>query len=127
MTNTYVSCCVAVQNIERNLFLLPRSRRVDKQGNVKEEVDISSVYTEFDAICGVYKIPKFLSKPVERKYAFDLPGIPGTGEYLKVIYPYSCKYGIGEFALELLYSATLFSLTNPFNATLASPKSAHGS
>ncbi|KAF9302281.1 DNA-directed DNA polymerase alpha catalytic subunit pol1 [Mortierella antarctica] len=88
-TNTYVSCCVAVQNIERNLFLLPRSRRVDKQGNIKEEVDISSVYTEFDAICQVYKIPTFLSKPVERKYAFDLPGIPGTGEYLKVVYPYS--------------------------------------
>ncbi|KAI9235463.1 MAG: DNA polymerase family B-domain-containing protein [Podila humilis] len=88
-TNTYVSCCVAVQNIERNLFLLPRSRRVDKQGNIKEEVDISSVYTEFDTICQAYKIPTFLSKPVERKYAFDLPGIPSTGEYLKVVYPYS--------------------------------------
>jgi len=87
---------VAVQNIERNLFLLPRSRRVDKQGNVKEEVDISSVYTEFDTICQAYKIPTFLSKPVERKYAFDLPGIPSTGEYLKVVYPYSCTYHVLE-------------------------------
>ncbi|KAF9422052.1 DNA-directed DNA polymerase alpha catalytic subunit pol1 [Podila epigama] len=88
-TNSYVSSCITVHDIERNLFLLPRPRRVDKQGNVLEEVDMSSVYTEFDEIRQAYKIPSFLSKPVERKYAFDLPGVPGTAEYLKVVYPYT--------------------------------------
>ncbi|KAG0346298.1 DNA polymerase alpha catalytic subunit [Podila humilis] len=88
-TNKYISCCVTVQNIERNLFLLPRPRRVDKQGNIKEEIDISSVYEEFDEIRQAYKIPSFLSKPVERNYAFELPDVPSTGDYLKVVYPYS--------------------------------------
>ncbi|KAF9175853.1 DNA polymerase alpha catalytic subunit [Mortierella sp. AD011] len=88
-SDTYISCCVAVHNLERNLFILPRARRVDKHGNEGEEVDMADVYTEFDSIRQSHKIPSFLSKPVERKYAFDLPGIPSSGEYLKVVYKYS--------------------------------------
>ncbi|KAF9209565.1 DNA-directed DNA polymerase alpha catalytic subunit pol1 [Haplosporangium sp. Z 27] len=85
----FISCCVAVHNLERNLYVLPRSRRVDKQGNEGEEVDMADVYTEFDSIRQAHKITSWLSKPVERKYAFDLPGIPSSGEYLKVVYKYS--------------------------------------
>ncbi|KAI8601789.1 DNA polymerase family B-domain-containing protein [Dissophora ornata] len=89
-TNTYISCCVAVQNMERNLYVLPRAKRVDKQGKETDvEVDMTDVYTEFDSIRQAHKISSWLSKPVERKYAFDLPGIPTSAEYLKVVYKYS--------------------------------------
>ncbi|KAF9933576.1 DNA-directed DNA polymerase alpha catalytic subunit pol1 [Mortierella alpina] len=90
ITDTYVSCCVAVHNMERNLYVLPRTHRVDKNGNeTSEEVDMADVYTEFDNIRQAHRITSWLSKPVERKYAFDLPGIPSSGEYLKVVYKYS--------------------------------------
>jgi len=66
---------------------------VDRNGNAtSEEVDMADVYTEFDNIRQAHRITSWLSKPVERKYAFDLPGIPSSGEYLKVVYKYSCKY-----------------------------------
>lgn len=78
--------------MERNLYVLPRTHRVDKNGNAtSEEVDMADVYTEFDSIRQAYRITSWLSKPVERKYAFELPGIPSSGEYLKVVYKYSCK------------------------------------
>lgn len=78
--------------MERNLFVLPRSHRVDSQGNeTSVEVDMADVYTEFDSIRQAHKITSWLSKPVERKYAFELPGIPSSAEYLKVVYKYSRK------------------------------------
>ncbi|ORZ15507.1 DNA polymerase family B-domain-containing protein [Lobosporangium transversale] len=89
-TNTFISCCVVVQNMERNLYVLPRQRRVDANGKETDiEVEMADVYTEFDSIRQQYKIPTWLSKPVERKYAFDLPDIPSVAEYLKVVYKYS--------------------------------------
>lgn len=92
-TNTYVSCSVAVHNLERNLYVLPRARRVDKQGNESvEEVDMADVYTEFDNVRQAHKITTWASKPVERKYAFELPGIPTVAEYLKVVYAYSRRF-----------------------------------
>jgi DNA polymerase alpha subunit A len=78
--------------MERNLFVLPRSHRVDSQGNeTNVEVEMTDVYTEFDSIRQAHKITSWLSKPVERKYAFELPGIPSSAEYLKVVYKYSRK------------------------------------
>ncbi|KAF9187397.1 DNA-directed DNA polymerase alpha catalytic subunit pol1 [Haplosporangium sp. Z 767] len=86
----YISCCVAVHNMERNLFVLPRPHRVDQHGNETDiEVDMADVYTEFDTIRQAHKITSWLSKLVERKYAFELPGIPSSAEYLKVVYKYS--------------------------------------
>ncbi|KAF9984327.1 DNA-directed DNA polymerase alpha catalytic subunit pol1 [Modicella reniformis] len=89
-TNTYISCCVAVHNLERNLFVLPRVKRLDKQGNETDiEVDLADVYTEFDGILLENKVNAWQSKPAERKYAFDLPGIPSSASYLKAVYKYS--------------------------------------
>ncbi|KAI7829018.1 DNA polymerase family B-domain-containing protein [Gamsiella multidivaricata] len=89
-SNTHISCCVAVHNMERNIFLLPRAKRVDKQGNETEiDVGMEDVYTEFGEILQSYKVTTWAAKQVERKYAFDLPGIPSSAEYLKVVYNYS--------------------------------------
>jgi hypothetical protein len=78
--------------MERNLFVLPRDKRVDRQGNETDiEVDLADVYSEFDKILLANRITSWQSKPVERKYAFDLPGIPSSANYLKAVYKYSCK------------------------------------
>ncbi|XP_063224036.1 DNA polymerase alpha catalytic subunit isoform X2 [Bacillus rossius redtenbacheri] len=84
----YVSCCVTVKNIERNVFLLPREEHYDlekKMSNGKE-VSILDVYNEFDKICPKYNILEFKSRKVERSYVFDVPNVPVTSEYLEVRY-----------------------------------------
>ncbi|KAI8074574.1 DNA polymerase family B-domain-containing protein [Gongronella butleri] len=89
-TNQYVSCCVIVQNIQRNVFVLPRTRVLDADGNeTTEEVEIGDVYEELDAICTKNKIKKWASKPTTRKYAFELAGVPPEAEYMKVVYGYN--------------------------------------
>ncbi|KAG0269216.1 DNA polymerase alpha catalytic subunit [Actinomortierella ambigua] len=89
-TKTYVSCCAIVKNLKRNLFVLPRPKRVNSKGEeLAQEVTMVDVYTELDEICRSQRISEWESKPVERKYAFEMPGIPQSGEYLKVAYSYT--------------------------------------
>ena len=50
---------------------------------------MGEVYQEFDAIRKKNHIKEFRSKPVSRKYAFELPSIPAESDYLKVLYQFS--------------------------------------
>lgn len=86
----YVSACIAVENIERNLFVLPRPRR--KEG--KHETDI--VPTEIDVWKDVEEVRKGMNikswktKWVTRKYAFGEKDVPTREtQWLKVVYPFS--------------------------------------
>ncbi|KAG0237721.1 DNA-directed DNA polymerase alpha catalytic subunit pol1 [Actinomortierella wolfii] len=89
-TKTYVSCCAVVKNLKRNLFVLPRKKRVNSKGeDLDQEVTMVDVYNEFDDLCRSQRISEWESKPVERKYAFEMPGIPEVADYLKVAYSYS--------------------------------------
>ncbi|XP_078265270.1 DNA polymerase alpha catalytic subunit [Rhinoraja longicauda] len=86
---SYVSCCVAVKNIERTVYLLPREKRLNlKTGKDTETpVGILDVYQEFsEAISERYRIMKFKSKKVEKKYAFEIPDVPENCEYLEIKY-----------------------------------------
>lgn len=48
------------------------------------------VYNEFKSqISSKFKITKFRSRKVEKKYAFDIPDVPDTSEYLEVSYSVS--------------------------------------
>ncbi|XP_075450380.1 DNA polymerase alpha catalytic subunit isoform X1 [Ascaphus truei] len=87
--NTYVSCCVAVKNIERTIYLLPRETRVEHPSGKDTGVPVTmmNVYQEFnERIADKYKIMKFRSKKVERNYAFEIPDVPASSEYLEVRY-----------------------------------------
>lgn len=55
------------------------------------EVDMSEVYTEISDLCSKYRIKKFASKEVTRKYAFELHDVPAESNYLKVLYDYERK------------------------------------
>ncbi|GAA6086254.1 DNA polymerase alpha catalytic subunit isoform X1, partial [Tachysurus ichikawai] len=60
----HVSCCVAVKNIERTMYFLPRERKVNLvTGEVTDvPVGIMDVYQEFNSLSEKYRIMKFKSK-----------------------------------------------------------------
>ncbi|XP_051538703.1 DNA polymerase alpha catalytic subunit isoform X3 [Myxocyprinus asiaticus] len=84
----HVSCCVAVKNIERTMYLLPREHKVNLATGQKTEnpVGMMDVYQEFNGLSEKFKIMKFKSKPVTKNYAFEIPDIPSQSEYLEVRY-----------------------------------------
>ncbi|XP_056155811.1 DNA polymerase alpha catalytic subunit [Lampris incognitus] len=84
----HVSCCVAVKNIERTVYFLPRENKVDpKTGEVSDTpVGMMDVYQEFNELSEKFRIMKFKSKKVEKNYAFEIPDVPTQCEYLEVRY-----------------------------------------
>lgn len=90
-----MSCSVTVEGIERNLFVLPRERRVeqDADGNI-HETDIvpkqEDVHEDFDMIRKQMKIKSWRAKFVKRNYAFGEKDVPiGESQWLKVVYGFN--------------------------------------
>ena len=95
-TKTWVSICVTVENLERNLFVLPRERQMDEDEYTGEmcETDVvpslADIYSDFDKLRKKAKITQFKAKFVKRKYAFGEKDVPREErEWLKVVYPFS--------------------------------------
>ncbi|KAG8945626.1 DNA-directed DNA polymerase alpha catalytic subunit pol1 [Tulasnella sp. 424] len=87
----WVSCCVTVDGIERNLFVRPREFQLDKDGlETDEEVDQDDVYADFDAIRRSFGVKSWAGKWVKRKYVFDdvEEGMEAEQDYLKVVYSF---------------------------------------
>ncbi|XP_072546026.1 DNA polymerase alpha catalytic subunit isoform X2 [Salminus brasiliensis] len=84
----FVSCCVAVKNIERTMYFLPREHKVNLQTGEETDVPVGmmDVYQEFNSLSEKFKIMKFKSKKVEKNYAFEIPDVPTQCEYLEVRY-----------------------------------------
>eukprot|EP01134_Creolimax_fragrantissima_P008271 CFRG8271T1 len=89
-TSQFESCCVTINGIERNLFVLPREVEVDRAGlDTDREVSFQTVYKEFDTVMEKYGVMKWEASMVTRSYAFEYVDVPSTSEYLKVKYPMS--------------------------------------
>ena len=74
---SYVSCCVTVKNIERQVFFCP-----------KEGFTVADIYNEFaEKISNQLKIMDFKAAQPEMKYAFEHSDIPDVATYLQVLYP----------------------------------------
>jgi DNA polymerase alpha subunit A len=88
----WMSCSVTVEGIERNLFVLPRERRVeqDDDGNICETDVVpkpEDVHDDFDMIRKQMKIKSCRAKFVNRNYAFGEKDVPrGASQWLKVVY-----------------------------------------
>uniref|UniRef100_A0A667XAA8 DNA polymerase n=1 Tax=Myripristis murdjan TaxID=586833 RepID=A0A667XAA8_9TELE len=85
----HVSCCVAVKNIERTMYFLPReyvSFLLPTEEVSDTPVGMMDVYQEFNELSEKFKIMKFKSKVVEKNYAFEIPDVPSQCEYLEVRY-----------------------------------------
>ena len=86
-SGTHVSTCVTVEGLERNLFVLPRAFKLDRDGDVTDEkVEMVDVYQELEAMLSKQGIQSFACKPVQRKYAFEKAEIPAEATWLKVKY-----------------------------------------
>lgn len=90
-TRSYVSCFVKVDNILRKLYFLPRQNRLVGGQETSDEVEMMDVYTEIDTLMTKMNVGMFKIKGCTRKYAFEIPGIPKEGQYMKVLYPYNSK------------------------------------
>lgn len=91
----WVSCCVTVENLQRNLFVLPRERRMEQDEETGElvETDIvpstADVYADFDRVRKKVGVKAFKAKFVKRNYAFGETDVPrGEAQWLKVVYPF---------------------------------------
>ncbi|KAL2271912.1 hypothetical protein VTJ83DRAFT_1283 [Remersonia thermophila] len=111
-TNHYVSCFVKIDNILRKLYFLPRKHRVQRGVETTEQVEMMDVYQEVDAIMTRMNVGMHKIKACTRKYAFELPGIPKEGQYLKLLYPYT------KPALELGTTGETFSHVFGTNTSL---------
>ncbi|TBU30600.1 DNA polymerase alpha catalytic subunit [Dichomitus squalens] len=95
-TKAWVSICVTVENLERNLFVLPRERRMEEDEYTGEmyETDVvptlGDIYSDFDKLRQKARIGKFKAKFVKRKYAFGEKDVPREErDWLKVVYPFT--------------------------------------
>ncbi|TFK39510.1 DNA polymerase alpha catalytic subunit [Crucibulum laeve] len=94
-TGVWVSCCVTVENMERNLYVLPREKRVeqDEDGEIHETDQVPSmedVRADFEMIRKELKIKSWRARPVKRRYAFGETDVPrGESEWLKVVYGFN--------------------------------------
>ncbi|KAG5220023.1 DNA-directed DNA polymerase alpha catalytic [Salix suchowensis] len=92
----WVSCCITVENLERNLYVLPREKRAEYvDGDLIETdelTDLDDVYTDFDYVRKQMKIKTWKGKFVNRNYVFGKPGVPRETKWLKVVYPFTGEY-----------------------------------
>ena len=72
--------------------------------------DVEAEFDENRKRCG---IKKYLSKTVNRKYAFDLENVPAEAEYLKVVYSYSEPALSNQYLQGKTYSMVFGTNTNP--------------
>ncbi|KAG9097044.1 DNA-directed DNA polymerase alpha catalytic subunit pol1 [Ceratobasidium sp. UAMH 11750] len=100
----WASCCLAIEGIERNLFVLPRKTGAESEDGADADIDEEELFDELDGIRQKHGIKKWAAKLVDRKYAFGEVGIlEGEAKWLKVV------YGFNEPALPLELSGTNFS------------------
>ncbi|KAI9509680.1 hypothetical protein F5148DRAFT_1185768 [Russula earlei] len=87
-TSSYVSCCVTVSNLQRNLFVLPRQHQLDEEGCETDIVpDMQAVWKDFDQVRKKAGIKSWKAKFVKRRYAFGEPDVPREeAQWLKVVY-----------------------------------------
>jgi DNA polymerase alpha subunit A len=91
-SGVWISCCVTVENLQRNLYVLPRERRIeiDEDGD-EYETDIvprnADVYQEFDTFRKRAGVKTWKARFVQRKYAFGERDVPrGEAQWMKVVY-----------------------------------------
>jgi DNA polymerase alpha subunit A len=100
VSNAWVSCCVTVEGVQRNLFVLPREKRVE-QGEDGDtfETDViptpQDVHADFELIRKQIGVKSWKGKFVKRKYAFGETDVPrGESQWLKVVYGFNGMFNL---------------------------------
>ena len=93
-----MSCCVTVEGVQHNLFVLLHKKHVeeDKEGKLEETdiiPDLQSVYGDFDMVRKKMGIKLWKGKFVKRRYVFGEPDVPrDETQWLKVVYGFDGGY-----------------------------------
>ncbi len=121
-TNTYVSCCVTVTNLQRNLFVLPRPCQLDSDGFETDIVpDMPAVWRDFDQIRKKAGIKGWKAKFVKRRYAFGESDVPREEtQWLKVVYGFEGTFSC-FVAVFCLLSTHALLLEPQIPANVSSP------
>lgn len=103
-SGAWVSACLAIGGIQRNVFVLPRQFRVVQEENEAGESEIvetdmvpdkQDVYDDFDRIRRKMCIKSWKARWVKRKYAFDMKDVPKEADWMKVLYSYEGRFWCG--------------------------------
>ncbi|KAF8316797.1 DNA polymerase alpha catalytic subunit [Clavulina sp. PMI_390] len=86
-TKKFVSCCLTISGMERNLFVVPREKKKEDGFYTDEAPSRYDVEADIKAMRRDLKIQSMSWNWVRRKYAFGEKEVPeGESDYLKVIY-----------------------------------------
>ncbi|KAK8807460.1 hypothetical protein WA158_004219 [Blastocystis sp. Blastoise] len=83
----FVSVCVRIESIERELYVLPREKANGERYSFNEVK--SELRSKIAALCNNDPKLKLGFKKEVKKYAFELPNIPKETEYVMAVYPFS--------------------------------------
>ncbi|KAI8380439.1 hypothetical protein EDC96DRAFT_433861 [Choanephora cucurbitarum] len=88
-SNCYESCCVQLQGIQREIYILPRQYKTDDNGDqTNEKVSLDDVENELALLLQRKGIESFQMQTCSRKYAFGTIEIPAEATYIKLNYSY---------------------------------------
>ncbi|CAG9766551.1 unnamed protein product [Ceutorhynchus assimilis] len=87
-SKSYLSCCVAVENLSSQVFVLPRPFMLDDSGKPTEKpVTYQELYKEFTSlVADKMNIQNYKARLCQKKYAFD-PTVPAESDYMEVRFP----------------------------------------
>ena len=118
-TGRYVSACVSIQGIQRNLFVLPRPRQMDGEYETDITPSQMDVFKDVDAVRKQWNIKKWKAKWVKRNYAFGEPDVPTEEtEWLKVVYGFN---GMRLHQICIPCGSTNTNPEPPIDADVSSP------
>ncbi|KAI8061341.1 hypothetical protein BDF21DRAFT_348014 [Thamnidium elegans] len=98
--NAYVSCCVIVENIQREIYILPR---------------------KYQKLLNINNVRNYHMETCQRKYAFNRSGVPREAEYIKLNYPYT-DYRFPQEAMGSTFSNMFGSTVSPLEGFLIQKK-----
>ncbi|KAI8049808.1 uncharacterized protein B0P05DRAFT_480526 [Gilbertella persicaria] len=87
--NKYESCCILLQGISREIYILPRQYKVNDAGEgMAEKVTLNDLKAELNELLKRKGIFDYTLTECKRKYAFGTPDIPSEAIYIKLCYSY---------------------------------------
>jgi DNA polymerase alpha subunit A len=113
VSNAWISCCVTVEGVQRNLFVLPRGYRVEEDENEKTHTtDViptqQDVYGDFELIRKKIGVKSWKGKFVNRKYVFGETDVPrGESQWLKVVYGFNGMF-TPFFVIDITYDMYVY-------------------
>lgn len=114
--DTFVSTFLFIRRSKRELYFLPRDKKLDSG----EEVQESDVYDEVYELLTKHGVKEFAAKLETKKYCFEMPDIPKETDYLKILYDHNRKTALPMDISGNTFSNVFGTNTNVFEQLVLS-------